>query len=136
MPMSHRSLAALILTALLVTAGCQRAPRGYAYPETPRADVLEVLHGVEVADPYRWLEDSSDGRVREWIAAQNRLTRDHLASIPGRARLEERLRALWDHERYETPWVVAGRHFYLHNDGLQNHAVLYTQTSLDDEATP
>lgn len=27
------------------------------YPQTRREDLVEDLHGVPVADPYRWLED-------------------------------------------------------------------------------
>ena len=38
---------------------------------TPVSDVVDVLHGEAVADPYRWLEDGDDPAVAEWTARQN-----------------------------------------------------------------
>lgn len=43
------------------------------YPAAWRGDVVEDLFGFPVSDPYRWLEDGSDPRVRDWAAAQDRL---------------------------------------------------------------
>ena len=41
----------------------------------PRADVepvTEILHGISVTDPYRWLEDQDSPRTRGWIEEQTR----------------------------------------------------------------
>jgi len=32
--------------------------------------VTEVLHGVTVTDPYRWLEDQDSAQTRAWLEAQ------------------------------------------------------------------
>lgn len=45
----------------------------FFYPAARRGDVVENLFGIAVSDPYRWLEDGDDPRVREWAAAQDRL---------------------------------------------------------------
>lgn len=63
-------------------------------PDTRAETVVEVLHGVEVRDPYRWLEDGDSPDVREWVAAQNALTRSVLDGLPSRARWLERLAQL------------------------------------------
>jgi prolyl oligopeptidase len=44
-----------------------------SYPAARRSDVVEDLLGFTVSDPYRWLEDGQDARVRDWAAAQDRL---------------------------------------------------------------
>jgi hypothetical protein len=44
-----------------------------AYPQAERLELREELHGREVADPYRWLEDTGDPRTREWSAGQDEL---------------------------------------------------------------
>lgn len=63
-------------------------------PATRRGDETDVLHGVEVPDPYRWLEDGSSPEVAEWVAAHNVRTREALDARPSRRRWHERLSAL------------------------------------------
>src|SRR6267143_2432740 len=108
------------------------APR-LEYPPTPAASIADDYHGTTVRDPYRWLEDVDSPATRDWIAAQNRLTFSYLARIPQRETIRRRLTALWNSPRYSAPFRKAGRYFYLKNDGLQNHAVLYVQESLEGE---
>ena len=65
-------------------------------PPTRRGDDADVLHGVTVADPYRWLEDGDSAEVAEWVAAHNRRTREALEARPSWGRWRERLAALTD----------------------------------------
>ena len=115
-----------------VGAGCAAGQGAYRYPEAPRGAVVDVYHGVEVADPYRWLEDADSAETRRWVAAQNALFRGFVAT-PARARILERLTALRDYPRYSAPIREGGRTFFFKNDGLQNHAVLWLQTGPEAE---
>ena len=74
--------------------------------------VTEVLHGVPVTDPYRWLEDQESPRTREWLSAQTRYARSYLDSIPGRERIRERIRQLLDVETYDSLQKVGTRYFF------------------------
>ncbi|MGY2717661.1 prolyl oligopeptidase [Thermostichus sp. MS-CIW-19] len=103
-------------------------------PSHPDPTVVDFYHGQGVPDPYRWLEDLDSEQTRAWIEAQNRLTFDYLQRIPARQRLLERLRQLWNYEKYSQPFKEGNRYFYFKNDGLQNQSVLYTQESLEGEA--
>jgi len=103
------------------------------YPPSSRGNVVEELHGERIADPYRWLEELDSAETRAWIDAQNRLTQDYLASIPEREAIRNRLRELWDFEKFSVPYRRGQRVFMQSNDGLQNQHVLYWADSPDGE---
>ena len=74
-------------------AACAAEEPGIDVPPPPPTEVREVvdtLHGVEVPDPYRWLEDQEAPETRAWIDEQNVHTDAVLNALPGR----EELRAL------------------------------------------
>lgn len=81
-------------------------------PSSPVATAIDVLHGVPVRDPYRWLEDQQAPRTREWIAAQSRYARAYLDSLPGREAIREHVRELLDVESYDSPQTVSQRYFF------------------------
>ncbi len=115
-----------------LTTAAAAAPR-IEYPKTRRGDVVETLHGVRVADPYRWLEDDirQSKEVADWVAAENKITSAYLASIPQREPIRRRLTELWNFAQYSSPFKEGGHYFYFKNDGLQNQAVLYVMDSLE-----
>lgn len=103
------------------------------YPPTRADDFVEELHGLQVPDPYRWMEDLDSDEIRQWIEAQNELTFNLLDSSPLREQIRERMTALWNYEKMSAPVKCAGRYFYFYNNGLQNQDVLYWMGGLDDE---
>lgn len=107
--------------------------RDLIYPDTERVAQSDNYHGLEVKDPYRWLEDPDSDATKQWVQAQNEVTNGYLATIPARDRLKQRLTQLWDYEKYGIPFRRGDRYFYFKNDGLQNQSVLYTLKSLDEE---
>src|SRR5882672_606175 len=119
-----------LLTAMLTSA----APAGaqtLQYPAARKSDVVDDYHGTRVPDPYRWLEDPDSPETRAWIEAQNRLTAAYLAQIPARDGILRRLTQLWDYPKFGAPFHKGGRYFFFKNEGLQNQAVLYDQSSLN-----
>src|SRR3954465_690947 len=64
------------------------------YPETPTHPVEEVLHGEQISDPYRWLEDGQSPETQRWTEQQNALTEAYLAGFPIRERIRARLEQL------------------------------------------
>ncbi|MDY6939901.1 MAG: prolyl oligopeptidase family serine peptidase [Cyanobacteriota bacterium] len=109
------------------------ASTSFNYPIARKADQIDNYHGIEVADPYRWLEDPDSEETRTWIEGQNQVTSGFLDQIPQRDRIQERLTQLWDYEKFGTPFKRGDRYFFFKNDGLQNQSVLYVLQSLDDE---
>jgi prolyl oligopeptidase len=109
--------------------------RAMAYPAARREDVVDTYHGVQVSDPYRWLEDPDSDEARGWIAAQNGLTESYLAAIPARDAIRRRLTELSDFDAYGVPEKVGERYFFTMRQGLQNQAVLYWMRGRDAEPT-
>ena len=139
---SAAKVAAFFLVSFALPGGCAHHPKlrvasggeeRLIYPHTATVDQIDEYHGVRVADPYRWLEDTDAPAVKEWIEEQNRLTFSYLAEIPEREAIHKRLTQLWNYERYGLPQRRGGRYFYTRNDGLQNQSVLYMTSSLEGE---
>lgn len=103
------------------------------YPNSHKVEQVDDYHGMQVADPYRWLEDPDSEETKAWVEAQNQVTFGFLSEIAAREQIEKRLTQLWDYEKFGIPFKEAERYFYFKNDGLQNQSVLYTLTSLEAE---
>lgn len=95
------------------------------YPHTKKVDVRDTLYGTVIKDPYRWLEYDTAKDVKEWVQAQNKVTFKFLENIPFRDEIRERLTHIWNYPRYSAPSKKGDMYFFFHNDGLQNHSVLY-----------
>lgn len=101
-------------------------PQPPSLPPTRRDGTVDRLHGVEVPDPYRWLEDPGDPEVAAWRDAQQAVTAPHLEALPDRPAFRDRLAALWGVPRRGVPWRRGERWFQLRNDGSQDQDVLWT----------
>ena len=102
------------------------------YPETKTVPVADEQFGVKVADPYRWLEDDvrTSKDVADWVAAQKEVSDAYLDTLPGKAALAAKMKALYNYERYSLPEKAGGHYFFTKNDGLQNQSVLYVRKGL------
>jgi prolyl oligopeptidase len=128
--MFKRSIALFVFLSFMVSAV---PAQKIEYPKPRRVDQVDVFHGVKVADPYRWMEESDTPEWNEWIAAQNKITDAYIKSVPQRAAIKEKLTAMWNYERFSAPSKIAdGFYLYSKNDGLQNQSVIYRARSIDD----
>ncbi|CAN6223181.1 unnamed protein product [Urochloa humidicola] len=103
-----------------------------AYPTARRDDsVVDDYHGVQVPDPYRWLEDPDSEETKEFVARQAELAETVLAGCPDRENLRREVTRLFDHPRHGAPFRRGNKYFHFHNSGLQAQSVLYMQDHLD-----
>jgi len=102
-----------------------------AYPKTVKTDVKDVYHGIEVSDPYRWLENDTSRETGAWVKAQNEVTQKFLSQIPYRDKIKNRISELLNYPRYSAPTKVGKYYIYSKNSGLQNQSVIYKQIGLD-----
>jgi prolyl oligopeptidase len=104
-----------------------------AATQTRRVVVKETLFGVEVSDPYRWLEDVKDPAVQAWMAEQDGAARRALAALPGRERLRRRFRELYYVDALSAPVHRGERYFYTRRHADREKAVVYWRPGLQGE---
>lgn len=102
-----------------------------SYPETRTENIVDQYFGVDVEDPYRWLEIDTAAEVEAWVKAQNEVTFGYLDQIPFRATLRARYEELYNFPKVSAPRKAGDYYFFSKNDGLQNQAVIYYQKGLD-----
>ena len=96
-----------------------------AYPATRSESVVDTLHGVRVADPYRWLEDEKSSEVQAWMKAQDAFTREHLGRLPGRDALAKRFAELYYFDAVSPPAVRGNRFFFSRKHKDKEKSVVY-----------
>ena len=102
------------------------------FPDTRRGDLVEVLHGRAIADPYRWLEDPDSDETADWVKRQNEFTAAYLDSLPDRSWFLETMQQVMKQPRAGVPFKRAGHYFVSRNDGTQNQDVIYGASSLPE----
>lgn len=102
-----------------------------APPFSPIEPVTDVLHGIPITDPYRWLEDQDSPRTRQWLSAQSEFARSYLDSIPGRDRIGKRIRELLDVETYDSIQKVGQRYFFRKRQPGQEQPCIYFREGAD-----
>ncbi len=100
-------------------------------PETRRDVAEDVLHGVTIQDPYRWLENAESAETQVWTEAQNAYARALLDPLPQRQAIHDRLDLLLTAGAVSAPAVRGNRFFYTRRDGRQDQPVLVLREGAD-----
>jgi len=136
MKSSKPSVNLTVLISILLIGCSQSEPLediSITYPETRMGDVVDTYFGVEVPDPYRWLEDDLSNETADWVKAQNEVTAGYLMQIPYRAELKERLENVWDYEKETAPFREGDFTYFYRNNGLQDQYVAYRENDDGNE---
>ncbi len=99
--------------------------KSIGYPDAPRLDLVDDLHGQAVPDPYRWLESSEDPRTVEWLAQQAELMATEREGWTARDRFAERVDRLLGAGTVSPPYWRGDRHFLSRREPGQQFSVLY-----------
>ena len=101
-----------------------RMPK-HPWPDTRTDDITDTIHGKQVRDPYRWLEDEKSDEVQKWMTAQDEFARAELAKYPARAELAGRLKELFYYDAISAPVHKKGRFFYTRKHADKEKTVVY-----------
>lgn len=125
----------LLFLATTILFACSQQKAQMEYPVTKKGEVVDNYFGIDVADPYRWLEDDHSEETGEWVKAQNKVTFGYLNNIPYREEIKEKLSALWNYEKVQAPFKEGDWTYFYKNDGLQNQYVVYRYKTGEDPST-
>ncbi len=129
-----RALVMLVLIAGLSALGLWAQSSAPKLPPATRVQaVREMIHGVEIVDPYRWLEDRKSPETEAWIEAQSEYTHSLLNSLPGRQALRQRLTDLLAIDSWSLPIERNETYFFLKRKAAQELPILYTRRGLHGE---
>ena len=87
------------------------------YPSTKTIPFVETIHGTEISDPYRWLEDFTSDEAKIWVDQQNAFTKKFIIESPAKNSIREDLSKIWVSDSISTPFKRKDKTFYYFNDG-------------------
>lgn len=127
----------VMICAAFAMAACNKPAEiasAAKYPVAHKVDTVDTYFGVEVSDPYRWMENDTTQETADWVKAENEVTFGFLSKISYRDKVKKRLEALNNYEKVGSPFKKGDYIYFYKNEGLQNHSVLYRKKG--DNGTP
>jgi prolyl oligopeptidase len=126
------SLPALFVLALYAQDRAQTIRGGNGVtlpppPPTPAHPVSDAYQGMQIEDPYRWLEDAKSPETRAWIAEQNKYTQQYLSQLKNRQDIIHQLTELERVDEYSTPALRGGKYFFEKRLASENQASIYVR---------
>lgn len=123
----------LILICMSLSFASSDSLAQLRYPHPTKDNVVDEYFGTEVADPYRWLENTDSSLTHEWVEAENKVTFGYLDQIPFRAKMKARMEEILNYPKFSAPQKIGKYYIFTKNDGLQNQAVTFIQEGLGGE---
>jgi len=100
-------------------------------PKTKKEDVVDIIHGKEIVDSYRWLEGVDSQETQTWLDKQNDYTKSILEVLPKRKELTQEFENLFYEETIGFPTPRNGYYFFTKRMADEDLAVLYVKKGLD-----
>ena len=104
-----------LLPITFLIFGCSNEPKEINYPESKKIDFIETVHGYEIRDDYRWLEDFTSDESKAWVDEQNRFTHNFIGQNKYKRSIAKNLNKTWETESISIPYQVEGKTFYYFN---------------------
>jgi|TARA_X000000368_G_scaffold190515_1_gene150211 prolyl oligopeptidase len=103
------------------------------YPESKKVNFSEKLHGYEITDSYRWLEDFTSEDSIEWVQRQNEFTQEYIKKNKYKKNISNYLETIWESESISIPYKIKDKTFYYFNDGTFQQSKLMIRDCDDCE---
>tara|TARA_B100001175_G_scaffold7781_1_gene6182 strand:- start:124 stop:2223 length:2100 start_codon:yes stop_codon:yes gene_type:complete len=108
-------LSTYLLVFLIIS--CSDYDKEINYPESKKIYFTEKLHGYEITDSYRWLEDFTSEDSLDWVQRQNKFSEKYLKKNKYKKNISNYLETIWENESISIPYKINDKTFYYFNDG-------------------
>ena len=108
-------LSTYLLVFLIIS--CSDYGKEINYPESKKIYFAEKLHGYEITDSYRWLEDFTSEDSLDWVQRQNKFSEKYLKKNKYKKNISNYLETIWENESISIPYKINDKTFYYFNDG-------------------
>ena len=105
------------LSILVVLMSCSNQVEEMNYPEAKKIEFTENIHGYEINDSYRWLEDFTSNDSLDWVKRQNKFTKAFISKNKYKKDIANYLEQIWENESISIPYKIKDKTFYYFNDG-------------------
>ena len=105
------------LFILLTLISCSKSSNEITYPTSKKNDFTETIHGYEISDSYRWLEEFTSEESTAWVNKQNKFSKKFISKNKFKREISNYLEKIWENESISIPYRVKGKTFYYFNDG-------------------
>ena len=112
------------IAVILIFVSCSNEPKETSYPISKKVDFVETIHGYEIEDQYRWLEDFTSEESKTWVDKQNKFTQNFIGKNKYKKSIAKNLNSTWDTESISIPYKVEDKTFYYFNDGTWQQSKL------------
>ena len=112
------------VAVILLLVGCSNETSEISYPTSKKIDFVETIHGYEIEDQYRWLEDFTSEESKTWVDEQNKFTQNFIGKNKYKKSIAKNLNSTWDTESISIPYKVEDKTFYYFNDGTWQQSKL------------
>ena len=112
------------IAVILIFVSCSNEPKETFYPISKKVDFVETIHGYEIEDQYRWLEDFTSEESKTWVDEQNKFTQNFIGKNKYKKSIAKNLNSTWDTESISIPYKVEDKTFYYFNDGTWQQSKL------------
>jgi prolyl oligopeptidase len=112
------------IAVILIFVSCSNEPKETSYPISKKVDFVETIHGYEIEDQYRWLEDFTSEESKTWVDEQNKFTQNFIGKNKYKKSITKNLNSTWDTESISIPYKVEDKTFYYFNDGTWQQSKL------------
>ena len=105
------------LSILVVLMSCSNQVEEMNYPKAKKIEFTENIHGYEINDSYRWLEDFTSNDSLDWVKRQNKFTKAFISKNKYKKDIANYLEQIWENESISIPYKIKDKTFYYFNDG-------------------